>query len=87
MLSYLHYHSHSPFGSSHFCLALHSPLFFFLSLCHFPPRIMVISPDTHPLVIHPPLHCSRCILYARVKLVDVICLTHAWIERCEPNKG
>ncbi len=44
---------------------------------------MVISPDTHTLVILRIVPAAFCML----ELVDVICLTHAWIERCEPNKG
>jgi len=62
----------------------HSRPFFFFSLCHFSPRIMVISPDTHfPVILPRIVPAAFCML----ELVDVICLIHAWIERCEPYKG
>jgi hypothetical protein len=43
---------------------------------------MAVSTDTHPLVALPRIvHAAFCML----ELVDVICLPHTWIERCEPK--
>jgi hypothetical protein len=51
----------------------------FPSLCHFSLRIIVIGPDTHTAVILP---CIVPAAFCMLELVDVICLTHGWIERC-----